>query len=181
MSALLGYGEFEQAVLLTELLFKSTNAGNAGQEKCSQSADESKRLGSVVQNLKEIKAQKEFYVNIHTLLLILATLPFTTASAKRPFSCLKHLKIYLLNILGEERLSGLAQMQLHRSGVVSPKIWEGAKMVDFRRITLFCLEKHLSKHKMAIFSKNFGGMAPLSPHWLRLCSTVLRCQIQKLC
>ena len=251
MSALLGYGEFEQAVLLTELLFKSTNAGNAGQEKCSQSADESKKLGSVVQNLKEIKAQKEFYVNIHTLLLILATLPFTTASAERPFSCLKHLKIYLLNrggarhfhlggplegpvlqqgelsmvcvglkcsdmtsrgkfwgvtggarqnfrgavpppgtplapplllnIMGEERLSGLAQMQLHRSGVVSPKIWEGAKMVDFRRITLFCLEKRLSKHKMAIFSKNLGGMACLSPHWLRLCSTVLRCQIQKLC
>jgi len=30
MSALLGYSEFEQAVLLTELLFKSTNAGHAG-------------------------------------------------------------------------------------------------------------------------------------------------------
>jgi len=29
-------------------------------------------------------------------------------------------------------------------------------MFDFRRITLFCLEKHLSKHKMAIFSNNFG-------------------------
>jgi len=28
-------GELEQAVLLTELLFKSTNAGHAGQEKCS--------------------------------------------------------------------------------------------------------------------------------------------------
>jgi len=30
-------------------------------------------------------------------------------------------------------------------------IW-GAKMFDFRRITLFCLEKRLSKHKMTIFS-----------------------------
>ena len=30
-------------------------------------------------------------------------------------------------------------------------------MFDFRRITLFCLEKRLSKHKMTIFSKNFGG------------------------
>jgi len=37
-------------------------------------------------------------------------------------------------------------------------------MFDFRRITLFCLEKRLSKHKMATFSKNFlGGMAPLPP------------------
>ena len=48
------------------------------------------------------------------------------------------------------------------SGVASPKIWEG-KMFDFRRITLFCLEKRLSKHKMTIFSKNLGGMAPLPP------------------
>jgi len=70
MSALLGCGEIEKAVLLSELLFKSTNAGNAGQEKCNQSADESKRFGSVVQTSKEIKAQKEFYPNIHTLLLI---------------------------------------------------------------------------------------------------------------
>jgi len=27
-------------------------------------------------------------------------------------------------------------------------------MFDFRRITLFCLEKRLSKHKVTIFSKN---------------------------
>jgi len=80
-------GELEQAVLLTELLFKSTNAGLAGQEKCSlkqwRSADENKRLGSAIQTLKKIKARKEFYPNIHTLQLILATLPFTTASAER--------------------------------------------------------------------------------------------------
>ena len=91
------------------------------QEKCSQSADESKRLESVVQTLKEIKAQKEFYSNIHTLLLILATLPFTTASAERSFSCLKRLKTYLRNIMGKERLSGLAQMQLHRAQVLNPE------------------------------------------------------------
>ena len=41
-------------------------------------------------------------------------------------------------------------------------------MLDFRRITLFCLEQRLSKHIMTIFSKNFGGIAPLAPSWLRL-------------
>jgi len=70
-------GELEQAVLLTALLFKSTNAGLAGQEKCSlkqwRSADENKRLGNGIQTLKQIKARKEFYPNIHTLQLILAT------------------------------------------------------------------------------------------------------------
>jgi len=43
----------------------------------------------------------------------------------------------------------------------------GAKMIDFRLITLFCLEKRLLKHKMTILSKHLGGMAPLPP-WLRL-------------
>jgi len=36
-------------------------------------------------------------------------------------------------------------------------------MFDFRRITVFCLEKRLSKHKMTIFSKNLGGPCPLWP------------------
>jgi len=41
-----------------------------------------------------------------------------------------------------------------------PRNW-GAKMFDFRQTTLFCLEKRLSKHKMTICSKNFGGAWPL--------------------
>jgi len=66
-----------------------------------------------IQTLKKIKARKEFYLNIHTLQLILATLPFTTASAERSFNYLKRLKTYLRKNMGEERLFGLAQMQLH--------------------------------------------------------------------
>ena len=46
----------------------------------------------------------------------------------------------------------------------------GGTMFDFRRITLFCLEKRLSKDKMTIFSKNFGEHDPFRPPWLRLCS-----------
>jgi len=42
-------------------------------------------------------------------------------------------------------------------------------MFNFRRITLFCLEKRLSKHKMTIFSKNLGGHGRFGPPWLRLC------------
>jgi len=36
-------------------------------------------------------------------------------------------------------------------------------MFDFRRITLFCLEKCLSKHKMTIFSKTLGGHGSSPP------------------
>jgi len=41
-----------------------------------------------------------------------------------------------------------------------PKNW-GGKMFDFRRITLYCLEKRFSFHKMTVCSKNLEGRAPL--------------------
>jgi len=43
------------------------------------------------------------------------------------------------------------------------KNFGGSKMYDFRRITLFCLENRLSKQKMTIFQKFWGGMVPLPP------------------
>jgi len=47
-------------------------------------------------------------------------------------------------------------MKFQASGVASPKFLRGQKnwgfkMFDFRRMTLFCLEKRLSKHKMNIY------------------------------
>jgi len=36
-------------------------------------------------------------------------------------------------------------------------------MFDVRRITLFCLEKRFSKHKMTIFSKNLGRHGTFGP------------------
>jgi len=36
-------------------------------------------------------------------------------------------------------------------------------MYDFKGITLFCLEKRLSKHKMTIFSQNLGDHCPFDP------------------
>jgi len=44
-----------------------------------------------------------------------------------------------------------------------------AKMFEFRRITLFCLEKRLSKHKMTIFSESLGEPWPLWPPGLHPC------------
>jgi len=55
---------------------------------------------------------------------------------------------------------------------VAKKLGAG-KMLDFRRITLFCLEKRLSKHNMTILSKTLGGHDPYSTPWLRLCSKYL--------
>ena len=49
------------------------------------------------------------------------------------------------------------------SGVASPKIG-GGKEYDFRLITLFCLEKCLSKHKRTIYlTKIWGDHGPFAP------------------
>jgi hypothetical protein len=49
-----------------------------------------------------------FFPNIHSLLIILATLPVTTATTERSFSTLRRFKTYLRNNMGEIRLTGLA-------------------------------------------------------------------------
>ncbi|KAL0858646.1 hypothetical protein ABMA27_012474 [Loxostege sticticalis] len=57
---------------------------------------------------------KSFFPSIKKLLIILATLPVSTATPERSFSTLKRLKTYLRNKMGDERLTGLALMSIHR-------------------------------------------------------------------
>lgn len=56
----------------------------------------------------------EFFPNIRKLLLILATLPVTTATPERTFSTLRLLKSHLRTNMGEDRLAGLTLLYLHR-------------------------------------------------------------------
>jgi len=71
---------------------------------------------------------------------------------------LQHQPVAQVNLF----FASVHELPVMNSSVASPKIG-GAKMFDFRRITLFCLEKRLSKHKMTMFSKNVGGEWPLWP------------------
>jgi len=50
-----------------------------------------------------------------------ATLPVTTATPERTFSTLKRIKNYLRNATGEDRLTGLALLSVHRNIVVDPE------------------------------------------------------------
>ena len=59
------------------------------------------------------------YPLIHTLLTILLTLPVSTASAERSFSTLRRLKTWMRSRMGEERLTGLAMLNVHRDITVS--------------------------------------------------------------
>ncbi|KAL4085323.1 hypothetical protein QTP88_027182 [Uroleucon formosanum] len=56
----------------------------------------------------------EFFANIHFLLKVLATLPVSTATSDRTFSTLKRVKTFLRNSTGQEILTGLALLSVHR-------------------------------------------------------------------
>ena len=56
---------------------------------------------------------------IHTFLIILFTLPVSTASAERSFSSLRRLKTWMRSRMGEERLTGLAILNVHRDIAVN--------------------------------------------------------------
>lgn len=65
------------------------------------------------------KCSSIIFPSIHRLLVILATFPVTTSTSERSFSTLRRLKTYLRNTVGENRLNGLALMQIHRDISVS--------------------------------------------------------------
>jgi len=127
----------------------------------------------------------------------LATVPLRNTSRfqsppKAITSCIWLEFVYFWNDVVYEKIGRQQYMQsicngLYRtSGVASPKHWVeqkncgGAKMFDLRWITLFCLEKRLSKHKITIFSKNLGGMAPLATPMYRTARNCLWCYYLQL-
>lgn len=58
--------------------------------------------------------------SIKHLLRILATLPVTTCTSERSFSTLRRIKTYLRNTIGNNRLNGLALMNIHREFTLCP-------------------------------------------------------------
>ena len=64
------------------------------------------------------ECNRQLYPNIYMLLNILSTLPVTTCTPERSFSTLRRLKTYLRNSCGQERLTGLALMAIHRDVII---------------------------------------------------------------
>jgi hypothetical protein len=63
----------------------------------------------------------DVYPLIHKLLRILLTLPVSVATAERSFSSLKRIKTWLRNRIGQERLNGLALLNIHYEIPVDPE------------------------------------------------------------
>jgi len=54
------------------------------------------------------------FPNVYKLIKILVTLPVTTCTAERSFSTLHRLKTYLRNTMSQNRLNGLALLNIHQ-------------------------------------------------------------------
>jgi hypothetical protein len=76
------------------------------------------------------------FPSIFKLLQILATLPVTTASSERFFSTLKRLKTYLRIMTCENRLNGLALLNIYREIILQPEDDLKKLAIRTRRIRL---------------------------------------------
>jgi len=67
-----------------------------------------------------IECNSDYFPNISFLLKLLTTLPVSTSTPERTFSTMKRLKNYLRNSSGQERLTGLALLSVHRQIQIDP-------------------------------------------------------------
>ena len=56
----------------------------------------------------------DIYPNIYILLTILGTLSVSTATSERSFSTMGRLRTYLRSSIGNERMTGLALLSIHK-------------------------------------------------------------------
>lgn len=62
-------------------------------------------------------ASTKLYPNVQKLLHLLCVLPVTSCTGERSFSSMKLIKSYLRTTMGQERLNGLALMNIHKNAI----------------------------------------------------------------
>nr|CAI5846922.1 unnamed protein product [Callosobruchus analis] len=71
-----------------------------------------------------------FYPAVRKALIILSTIPCTTATVERSFSTLRRVKTWLRSTMGEERLTGLCLMSVHRNYLKDNRVDRTPKAVE---------------------------------------------------
>jgi len=83
------------------------------------------KISTVDKNVNVLKLHEycdsTYYQNIRSLLIILATLPGTTCAVERSLSTMGRIKTLPRSDMGDERLSNLAMISVHRDIQVSPE------------------------------------------------------------
>ena len=84
-------------------------------------------------------AKRWLLPSVGTLLRLYATLPVSSSSAERAFSKMKHLVTYVRTTMGQERLSNLSILAIHRklaSNIDLDQIVDAFKATKDRRVLL---------------------------------------------
>lgn len=71
-------------------------------------------IGDVVKLLQKNDGWKDLFPEVVTFLRLFLTLPVTTCTAERSFSCLRRLKTFLRSTMKQERLNHVAVLHCHR-------------------------------------------------------------------
>ena len=58
---------------------------------------------------------QDLYPNIHAIFTVLITMPVSSASSERSFSAMRRVKNCLKATMGDERLSNLSLLHIHRT------------------------------------------------------------------
>ena len=66
--------------------------------------------------------ETQFYPNAHQCILVLITMPVSTATAERSFSTMKRVKSYLRSTMTTERMSGLGLMNVYREMEINAEL-----------------------------------------------------------
>ncbi|KAJ8943160.1 hypothetical protein NQ314_009822 [Rhamnusium bicolor] len=87
--------------------------------RCLTRADENDYPKSAIDFLRQ--CNEGLFPTLNKLIKIFRTLPVTTATNERSFSTFRRLKTYPRNTIGEDRLNGLALLNIHREIIVPPE------------------------------------------------------------
>lgn len=73
-------------------------------------------------NIQDVyrRCDKNFFPNIHSILTVFMTVPVSSCCCERSFSALRRLKTWLRSTTGQDRLTGLALLHVHRDKSISP-------------------------------------------------------------
>jgi hypothetical protein len=88
------------------------------------------------------------FENIKVALKILATLPITSCECERSFSTMRRLKNYMRTTMGENRLNGLALMNVHSDIVPDPE-----KVINKFRVVILGLNREKNVNLTCLVSK----------------------------
>ena len=77
--------------------------------RCTLVDDKTERLFNVLH-----ATNRGLYPAIYNIISILLTMPVSSATSERSFSPTRRMKFYLRSTVGDERLSNLSLMHIHR-------------------------------------------------------------------